>query len=290
MLTGLENGLGLDIVVWLQAHGGALLDLLANLLALMGSSMFALLIAPLIYWTVNKRLGMQMTLTLLFGALIAAVIKQIAQTPRPFFAHPDTVNALFHPDGYGLPSGHVVNAMTFWLPGVVWLKDRRWWWAYGIFALVMGWSRMYGGVHYPQDVVAALVIGLALIALYLRWPPGPNVFRSRALIGVMLVLPWLLIGLLADYDSGLTVLGVIFGCGVGLLLEPRYAAFEVRGTLRQRALRYAMGVALMLVLYAGLRIVFGTAEPHAVLRVVRYAVVAVFLVAGWPVLWRRANL
>jgi len=290
MLTGLENGLGLEIVVWLQAHGGPLLDLLARLLNVMGSSMFPLVIAPLVYWSVSKRLGLQMALMLLAGGLIAFVIKQAAQTPRPFVAHPDEVNALFEVDGYGLPSGHVITALMSLLPVVVWLKDQRWWWAYGAFVLVMGWSRMYSGMHYPQDVMASLLLGAVLIAWYMHHPPGMDVLHHGALIAGALIVPWFLVDFFADYHTGLSVLGMAVGWGMGLPLEARYVEFETDGSLRQRALRYVVGIVLMLGLFFGLRVAFGTAEPQALLRVVRYATVTVFLLAGWPALWSRVDL
>ncbi len=168
MLTGLENGIGLDFVAWLQTHGGDLLDVLAKLLNVMGSSIFALIVAPLVYWVINRRLGLHMLLMLLVGALITTLTKEIVQAPRPFVAHPGEVTALFDVKGYGFPSGHVMSAIMFWLPVVIMLRRRAWWWVYGGYVLLMAWSRMYAGVHYPQDVIGSMLIALPLIGLYLR--------------------------------------------------------------------------------------------------------------------------
>lgn len=55
MLTGLENGIGLDVVVWLQAHGSPLADFLAQAIHILGSpSWYLFLLLPLLLlWNRN---------------------------------------------------------------------------------------------------------------------------------------------------------------------------------------------------------------------------------------------
>lgn len=285
MVTGLENGLGLDIVIWLQAHGSPLLDVLAQVLNITGGAIFALVAGPLIYWTISKRLGLHMLLLMLVGALASALLKEIAHTPRPFVAYPDQVDPLFDVGGYGLPSGHVMNAITFWLPAVVTLRDRRWWGVYGVYVLLMAWGRMYAGVHYPQDIIGSLIVGGLLGWGYLRWRPEADALRHRGLIAGMLLLPWILLSFLAGYDDGVTVLGGIFGFGVGLVGEQRYVNFAITGSLAQRAWCYATGLAVLFALFLGLDALFGTAEPAHLLRLLRYAAVTAFGIALWPAVW-----
>ncbi|MCD4685941.1 MAG: phosphatase PAP2 family protein, partial [Anaerolineae bacterium] len=184
MLGPIENGLGLDIVVWLQAHGNALFDLLAQLLHSLGGSLFPLLVMPVFYWSVDKRLGQRMLFMLLLGGLITVCGKELLRTPRPYILHADEVDPLVTEIGFGIPSGHVINVLALWLPVVVWAGSRRVWWAYGGFALLMAWSRVYAGMHYPQDVlVSLLIVGPLLIVCYARCPLDPLI-QSRALLGM----------------------------------------------------------------------------------------------------------
>lgn len=60
--------------------------------------------------------------------------------------------------------------------------DRRLGWIAAVAALVMGFARVYVGVHWPLDVVAGLAVGagIAVVLLRLLRPPvGGLVERMR---------------------------------------------------------------------------------------------------------------
>ncbi len=106
----------------------------------------------------------------------------------------------------------------------------------------------------------------------------------------MVVAPWVLLPFLRNYDDGVTTLGTLFGFGLALAWVRPRAEFAVSAAASQRALRYGLGIMLLLALFVGLDTLFGSAEPDYVFRIVRYAAVAIFAVAVWPTLWTRARL
>lgn len=67
--------------------------------------------------------------------------------------------------GRSFPSGHAAN--NFVLATVLSLFFRRWGWLYFIPAILVSYSRLYVGSHYPSDVVvgALLAVGLSMLAV-----------------------------------------------------------------------------------------------------------------------------
>jgi membrane-associated phospholipid phosphatase len=94
--------------------------------------------------------------------LLNSVIKSLVAEPRPCRVVPDvhTVLPCDGPKDYSFPSNHTVVVAAF--AASVLLFNRRWGLFALVFALVMGLTRVYVGAHYPHDVLAGFVIGLAV--------------------------------------------------------------------------------------------------------------------------------
>jgi hypothetical protein len=85
---------------------------------------------------------------------------------------------------------------------------------------------------------------------------------------------------------------MVFGLWLGLAIEARYVHFDTRGTTWQRAARYVLGMAGLLALWLGLKLIF-PAEPYALgqfFRALRYALLMLWTAVAWPWLWVRLGL
>jgi membrane-associated phospholipid phosphatase len=110
-----------------------------------------------------------LAVTLAGSAALGQALKRIFARPRPH-VYPWLTAA----GGWSFPSGHTLNAVV--LAGLLaWLVGRRLnGWRRAIFcgivvlwAVLVGLSRVYLGVHYPSDVLASLaVVGLCLLAAW----------------------------------------------------------------------------------------------------------------------------
>ena len=98
------------------------------------------------------------------AALVAgAVVSHVVDRPRPFVAHPQIHAFLHHAADPGFPSDHATAA--FAIGGV--LVIRLGWLAAPVLlaALALSVARVMIGLHYPGDVLAGAVLGLACAAL-----------------------------------------------------------------------------------------------------------------------------
>lgn len=66
---------------------------------------------------------------------------------------------------YGMPSCHAAN--TFALAFFVMLLFRKKWLTFFCFAwaILVSYSRVYAGVHYPSDIVVGMIIGIGMACL-----------------------------------------------------------------------------------------------------------------------------
>lgn len=103
-------------------------------------------------------------LQILMGSLlalgVAQIVTQVWPQPRPFTLHLG-MQYLAHGDDPGLPSDHVT---VFWSLALSALTTRRlalWSLPLLVLGLVVGWSRVYLGVHFPFDILGAFPVALA---------------------------------------------------------------------------------------------------------------------------------
>jgi undecaprenyl-diphosphatase len=77
--------------------------------------------------------------------------------PRPFVTY--RFLPLIQTSGNSFPSGHA--ALLFPIAMTLWFYDKRWGTLYFLAGIIMSAARVMSGVHWPFDVIAGLLIGIA---------------------------------------------------------------------------------------------------------------------------------
>lgn len=273
-----------------EATGGVLNSFFLGITAL-GEQPFTFLLLAFVYWCVDKRAGQRMALNVSAACTLNQFVKWKCRALRPWIRDERILpvpQALSGAGGYSFPSGHTQRAAAVWgALGAFCLKEKERLLAGGCFAVLalISFSRNFLGVHTPQDVLAALAAGAAIIFLIeklLVWAEGGqnrDIFLAAA--GCLVCfLPMLWAGCLSNAGAGM-------GFWIGWVLERRFVSFENRGTWRERIMRFltgAIGVLFLLqVLQAALCLVVEA----------KYAgfftsfCLAVFIMAGYPFFFSR---
>ena len=125
------------------------------------------MIALVSLWLWQKRgrgeLALQLVVVSLGSLIMNAILKDAFGRPRPeLWEH----RGQYAWSSY--PSGHaIVCASVFFTIALMLFRERGWRWPFSAAAIVMVvilYSRLYLGVHWPTDVVGGFLIGLVWLA------------------------------------------------------------------------------------------------------------------------------
>lgn len=97
---------------------------------------------------------------------------------RPYLAHPNEIVPIgnLNTDS-SFPSSHVAGTLAI-LMVLCFYYRKKWVWISSIvFALLMAWSRMHNGMHYPSDILGGIVFG-AIYGLIAIWT-SERIFRKK---------------------------------------------------------------------------------------------------------------
>jgi len=136
---------------------------LGNWQIIVGFSVVAVAILALLR---KKREAVFLAAALIGGELVKEILKFIVRRSRP-----DASLALIQESGYSFPSGHAMIAVIFYgIIGYFIYKLCRQKWqkitisiAAGALIFLIGFSRIYLGVHWISDVIAGWLLGFLIV-------------------------------------------------------------------------------------------------------------------------------
>lgn len=118
----------------------------------------------------GKKTGRKIALAglaaLAIGFASSELLKELTVRPRPFLSLDEVRLLVSAPHSYAFPSGHTTSAFAA-ASGVALAAKKLlkrvplWGWAMFPLAAGIAYSRVYVGVHWPTDVAAGVLLGLA---------------------------------------------------------------------------------------------------------------------------------
>ncbi len=295
----------IDILVWLAERRTPFFNWLFSAITVLGGEIIIIAIACLTYWCASKRAGDRLLFTLFSGILVNQFLKLTFCVKRPWLrtdAYKPVDSAVGAATGYSFPSGHTANAVAGY--GGLSREKRlgKAAWALWALAALIGFSRVYLGVHTPQDVVVSLVLGTALVFLVGRAQDylerNPQADKYYALAGAVGAVLLTLYALIKPYPDGanvefsadsLKLAGGALGLFSGWLLERRKINFQMPATFLKGALRALGGMALVFTVMKALKAPFIAVMGVPFGGFARYALMGLAATVAWPYIFTKAG-
>lgn len=264
-----------------------------------------LVIALVMFWCINKRQGYYILAVGFMGTILNQFLKMAFRVPRPwergenFYA---VEAAKKEATGFSFPSGHTQNSVgTF--GGIAFNANKRWLrWLFISLAVLVSFSRLYLGVHTPQDVLVSVAI--ALILLIVVYPfvfGGSTKKRMLLLFGIMLMLNIAYLcfvhlypfpantdpdRLASGFESGYTLLGALLGFIVAYTIDESWLHFPVKAKWWAQIAKASVGICLVLFVQSFLKAPLNLAFGQFAGRAVRYFLVVIVAGAIWPMTFK----
>lgn len=310
-------GAGIDVIEAIQSALAPQMDLFFKVVAFFGDIEFYIFAVAIIYWAWGKRRGVTLFLLLMGQGVVVSGVKVAAVQPRPYWF--GEVEGIGTRTSYGLPSGHAAGSLTFF--GWLALEVRRWWmWTIAAIAVILiAFSRLYLGVHFPQDLLAGWAIALVALAVVPRlvdryWDKwkgaSPGFLVATGLLGAAASIAtwacaWAIASLQANDpawarfahgarspESFIVFAAAFFGASCGWIAARHWTSERLGGPWWRRLLGLAGGCVIVAVVV----VVFEFAKPadegmvRHVVSFVQMGLASATIIAGVPWLHRRFGL
>lgn len=309
-----------DFLIFLQGFRIGRLEMFDKFflsITIFGEFWLPTLICAITYWCVDFRAGVYLFSLESVNIFLAHFFKMLACVYRPWILdsniHPSEL-AVPYAKGYSFPSGHSAMSSSI-LGGVAFLKRHNKLVLISLIGLILliGFSRMWLGVHTPQDVAGGFLIGFTLIFAinkiidwaekdknrYLYLQAGINILAILALIYICYFNTYRIdyIGgeLLVNPQKSIYVTIAVYGYALGLIngcfLCRRFFPYNPKdATVKQRIIRGIIGTVgiILLLKFVLAYIIMNTVAIK--LAISMMFLVGLFVTLIYPMIFRKSNM
>jgi undecaprenyl-diphosphatase len=251
---------------------------------MLGEEYVVIILFCCLAWCGNKEFAHKTGFAFCLGMGVNQILKLIFCVQRPWVLDErikPKESALEKATGYSFPSGHTQSGVTAF--GCLAVKSRKWILRIlcVVFALMIGFSRMYLGVHTIYDVATSLLIGAVVICV------TESIYRLcvkhdvlTMLFGVAVSIFMVAFAVFKEYPSYhmpeyafdcVKIAGAIGGFFIGWFAEKRLVNYAPSGKTASNILKVSVGVVVLLVLKVLFKVAF--VQTHFIMYIQNFVLI-----------------
>lgn len=284
----------LQFLRWLEGLRTSFLNAVFEGITMLGEETLIILLVVALWFAVDKKLAQQVFFITATSLSVNGIIKNFAKVPRPFTKGISCVR-LDTATGYSFPSGHTQGFATW--SSFFATKFKKSWLSILVAVLIVlvGFSRLYLGAHYPSDVIVAIALGVSFSILgnYLfeKVKDVKKLYFATLLILTPFIVYFLCVAepLFADLFK---TFGMVGGLVVVSYLDEKTEALSYDVVWWKKLVRILLGVVIAVALKEAIKLVnvFDVLQISLLIDAVRYFTVVVAVGYLCPLLFKKIKL
>jgi undecaprenyl-diphosphatase len=245
-----------SIMLFFLNIANPVLDTVANLVTMFGEESFVIAFILYIFYNYNKKSGFILFTSTLYSVIAMGVLKAIVRAPRPFQVLESIQGKRVQTaTGYSFPSGHTTTAASAYTSLALIFQKRAVSIICALAIALVGISRLYLGVHWPNDVFGGLVLGasismLAYRPLALLYDDKEKRIKVNTIVGIVSAAAALILAILLSlhvvdevaFTDLMKVLALGGGGFLGFVFENKRVNFSTDGSWPKKIIRYLIGL------------------------------------------------
>jgi len=252
----------MEFLLFLESVRTPFLDFIFNIITHFGDEAVAVVVLTVFLWCGNKSMAYNMLYCTFFNLGTNQLLKNIFKIPRPWVKNPELTiveSARDAASGYSFPSGHTANATVLF--GCIAAKIKGIWKKILLIVLIflIGFSRMYLGVHSPADVITSWVIGGAfVIGISAANQLAEKSNKADIILNAALVLYAIIIVIYMEFmkspadansmdglKNGYTILGLALGLVMARYADKYKLKWDTKASVWGQILKCICGISLI---------------------------------------------
>ncbi len=283
---------GLDVIVVVQKIRSPFFDSFFSLISFFGELIFYMALLPFVYWCFDKKSAARIFVLFLVSSWINSVMKDLINHPRPYNLN-ESVKIGKTP-GPGIPSGHAQLSLVVWGSLALWLKKKFFTYFSVFLILIIAFSRIYLGVHFPTDILGGWFLGA--LALILLWPFFDKIEKfllqfSPVILAVLAIIIPAMLSPIAASKSSVMSMGALSGFCIGIILENKYIKFLPAANFKTGLLRLLSGLTVLMLVYYAEKILFSKSSSYYLVFIFIHSwILSLWVCAGAPLMFKKFRI
>jgi len=277
----------LEFMVKLQEFRSPLLNKIVELITITAEETVLIVIMCIIFWCISREKGYKIILSIVLASASNAMLKSLFNVKRPWVKDERIIPIRKETaTGSSMPSGHTQVGSSMWFSMSRSFKNK----VLTVFCYVMmvliATSRVYLGVHTPQDVLVALALSVVCVIIA-HFAVDKAIEKDSAKYFIIIAGLAFLGLFFFKFTTYYKMAGLLISLPLAFFFENKYIKFDPKTKFINQVVKILLGSVVVLVFKEGLKYIL---PEHMIFDTLRYFFVGLSAIFVVPMIFVKTKL